>query len=671
MIQLQRKSEGFSIIFKGIPVLEHSTHSPFIFVGKGTGQYQMIKGNFAMSEELHEKVELQGWIVDEEGKGKVVVDFYENTPQTSEHIWHVIATFQERDGRLEIRLEPQEPDLNRCWLTLCATPEEKLYGGGEQYSVLNMKGRILPLWVQEKGVGRGKDSQALLDEIEPEEAGDWYTTYFPQPTFVSSENYFWHLECSAYTVCDFSAEKFHQLTIWEIPRKLIFDTRNSAPATLQSLSAYLGRQPELPDWAYDGVWLGIQGGTEILDRKVQKAIEAGVNVPAVWVQDWEGRRVTAFGKQLMWNWKYDADMYPELPAYIQRLNQQGIKFTGYINPFLALGKDLYQEASKKGYLIRQDNGEEYHVVVTTFPAALLDLTNPEAVTWIKQVIRENLIGIGLSGWMADFGDYLPADAVLHSGERAERFHNAYPSEWARVNLEAITEAGKAGEVVFFTRTGFTGESRYSTLVWAGDQLVNWSMDDGLATVIPAGISAGFAGIGFHHSDIGGFTTLGEVRRTKELFMRWAEQAAFTAVMRTHEGNRPDDNWHFDSDAETLSHLAEMSRLHVALKPYIKHCAREYTETGLPLIRHPYIHYEDDAQLHELQYQYLFGRDIMVAPVYLPSQTSWKVYLPDDCWEFLWDKAEYGQGWHVVDAPLGKPPVFYRTASEFVELFKAL
>ena len=154
-------------------------------------------------------------------------------------------------------------------------------------------------------------------------------------------------------------------------------------------------------------------------------------------------------------------------------------------------------------------------------------------------------------------------------------------------------------------------------------------------------------------------------------MRWAEMGVFTAVMRTHEGNRPEDNWQFDSDEETLQHFVAMSRLHVQLKPYIQQAVQEYLETGLPLMRHPYLHYEGDEQLHKLRYQYLFGRDILVAPVYLPGQTSWKVYLPDDRWGFLWDHQEYGPGWHVVEAPLGKPPVFYRHGSAFVGLFRTL
>lgn len=298
----------------------------------------------------------------------------------------------------------------------------------------------------------------------------------------------------------------------------------------------------------------------------------------------------------------------------------------------------------------------------------IDLSNPEACEWIKGVIKENMIGIGLAGWMCDFGEYLPTDAVLHSGESAESYHNKYPAEWARVNREAIEEMGMVDQVTFFTRAGYTGTGKYSLMMWNGDQLVDWSLDDGLPSVIPASLSLGMSGFGLTHSDIGGFTSLYDVVRTKELFMRWAEMGAFTPVMRTHEGNRPGDCWQFDSDEETLLHFARMVNIYIHLKPYIKAIVKENAEKGIPCMRMPYIHYENDKTLLNLKYQYLLGRDLMVAPVCEEGKTTWEVYLPDDTWVHVWSGKEFGQGTHEVNAPIGQIPVFYRKDSEYADLF---
>lgn len=139
-------------------------------------------------------------------------------------------------------------------------------------------------------------------------------------------------------------------------------------------------------------------------------------------------------------------------------------------------------------------------------------------------------------------------------------------------------------------------------------------------------------------------------------------------MRTHEGNRPGDCWQFDSDEETLLHFARMVNIYIHLKPYIKAIVKENAEKGIPCMRMPYIHYENDKTLLNLKYQYLLGRDLMVAPVCEEGKTTWEVYLPDDTWVHVWSGKEFGQGTHEVNAPIGQIPVFYRKDSEYADLF---
>jgi len=95
-----------------------------------------------------------------------------------------------------------------------------------------------------------------------------------------------------------------------------------------------------------------------------------------------------------------------------------------------------------------------------------------AVEWIKQVIKENMIKVGQAGWMADFGEYLPTDALLHSGESAELYHNRYPAEWARVNHEAIAEAGREADITFFSRAGYSGSSKQAYVVSGSSILIS-------------------------------------------------------------------------------------------------------------------------------------------------------------------------------------------------------
>lgn len=658
-----KEKNGFRLYFRDKEILHHSQDNPCIYAGCGDAHYQMHLGNFNIEEKLQERMALYDFEMKFEAD-TVIVMF------SRKGINKVNVAFSVESGRLVLRFQEAEKEINRLWLKIPSQKEEAVYGCGEQYSYFNLKGKKFPLWTAEQGVGRNKKTYITFQADCMEGAGgDYYTTYFPQPTFISNSKYFCHVENSAYMVFDFCEDTYHEIEIWDIPEKIIFSVRNTYADLLVDLTALLGRQPQLPDWVYEGVWVGMQGGTDVVLKKLENALTKGLKVSAIWAQDWEGKRITYFGKRLMWNWEWDSTLYPGLDKEIVQLKDRGIRFMGYINPYLAIEGSLYEEASNKGYLVKKQDGSDYVTDMGAFFAGHVDLTNPEAFGWYKGIIKKNMIDFGLAGWMADFGEYLPTDAKLHNNVSAEKMHNQWPVLWAKANREAVEEAGKLGEVVFFMRSGYSGSQKYTTLMWAGDQNVDWSPDDGLPSVITASLSLGMSGIGLMHSDIGGYTTLFEMKRSKELFMRWAEMATFAPVMRTHEGNRPDDNWQFDSDDETLLHFAKMSRIYCHLSPYIKKCVEENSQKGIPVIRPLFLHYEDDSKAYENNYQFLLGRDLLVAPIYEQGAVQRKVYLPEDQWINVWNCREYNGGEAEIEAPLGQPPVFYRKKSVYAELFK--
>ncbi|MBD3253736.1 MAG: alpha-glucosidase [Candidatus Lokiarchaeota archaeon] len=651
MISYVKTIEGFKLYYKDYLLFNHTDRNPFLKIGRGNGRYKVRFGEFKIREKQKKKVSLQDFELISQTEDEVIMMFKSSN-------YEMKLVFKNIDSRLEIIPECKNSEINRFWISFQAFPSEAIYGCGEQYSELNLRGKKVPLWVEEQGIGRGT----------PPITGDWYTTYFPQPTFISSSNYYCHFEASSYAVFDFTNEFSHDFYIWQIPEKIVIGKFNSTLNVVSNLSEYLGRQPKLPDWVYDGVWLGIQGGPDVVDRKVNICREKGVKVSGVWCQDWQGIRMKETGKRLFWDWIYDNKIYPDLPEFIKELKRKGIKFLGYINSFLTIEGTLYKEALKEGYCVRDKNNKDYDISTDSGPTRMIDLSNNRTYEWLKKIITKNMIKIGLAGWMADYGEYLPCDAVLSSGEFPELYHNKYPVLWAKLNYEAIKEAGKLGEIVFFTRAGYSKVSNYTPLLWAGDQLVNWGKGDGLPSVIPAAISVGLCGIGYFHSDIGGFHTLPDIRRDKELLLRWTELEAFTPVMRSHEGVMPDLNWQFDHDDESLTHLARMSQIYVHLKPYFRTISEEYVTFGYPLIRGLFLHYENDKEVHQIKYQYLIGRDLLFAPVIKPKTKIWKVYLPDDGWIHLWSGNKYTGGWYEINAPIGQPPIFYREQSGFSDLF---
>jgi alpha-glucosidase len=667
---LRALAGGVEISLGGKPVIRHLPDEPFARAGRGEGRFRMHHGNFQIEDRLDELVALRDCeILESDSSGARLRFSRAGGPALEAH-----CAIEE--DRLVISFSSSDTGANRWRFTLAAEDREHVYGCGEQFSFLDLRGRRFPLWTSEQGVGRNKSTWVTWKaDAENGAGGDSWWTFFPQPSFVSSRRLWYHLDTSAYSIFDFTDARQHELSSWALPRRLVIGSAATMRNLLVDQSAYFGRQPELPDWIYDGVILGIQGGTDACLEKLARARAAGVPVCGIWAQDWEGINVTSFGQRLCWNWEWDRERYPGLDEVIRKLEPEGVRVLGYINPYLAVNRSLFAEAAAGGYLAKDGTGADYLVDFGEFKAGIVDFTNPAGFAWYKGVIRRNLIGVGLSGWMADFGEYLPTDAVLASGESAEIAHNAWPVLWARCNREAVAESGRRNDVLFFMRAGGAGSQRYSPMMWAGDQNVDWSEDDGLPSVITAALSLGLSGHGLSHSDMGGYTTLYGMKRTRELLLRWTELAALSPLMRGHEGNRPGDNWQFDSDEETLAALAGMGRFHAALKPYLKAIVAENAATGLPVMRPLFLAYEGDDAAWAIKDQYLLGPDLLAAPVVTEGATSRRLHLPPGAWVHLWTGRCYeapeplGRD-IVVEAPIGQPPVLHRRDSDWAGLFRA-
>lgn len=662
MIELRMEGKNLLFIRNGKTICTMKPNDTPLRIGYGENSFKMERGSFTIKENIYsdkplfvKKINLAENVADitlSEGRALITAD----------------------KNRLSVDFSGLG-NYNRLWVTIPATADEHVYGSGETFTEFDLRGHKANVWVAEH-----QNAKMLSKKIAKVSLGfkngtrkdkfENYETYYAQPTYLSSKKYFFHSLTTARSEFDFTNPGYHLLK-FDCVDGFRIGFGDTFEEVLENLTDLLGRQPELPDWVYDGAILGIQGGTDIMMSKVENCLNHDMRVNGVWIQDWEGRRITAFGKQLQWNWEWDRELYPALDEAIKKLNEKDIKVLGYCNPFLAIEKPLYKEAAEKGYCVKDKDGKDYLVTITTFPAAMVDLTNPDAREWIKDIIKKNMIEFGLSGWMADFGEYLPTDCVLYSGENAEYVHNTWPARWAKINREALEETGNLGKIMFFTRAGYTETIKYSTMMWNGDNHVDFSIDNGMASVIPASLSLTCCGYGLAHSDIGGYTTFGKMARTEELYMRWCEMNAFTPVMRGHEGNNPDLNAQFDASDRVLDHKARMSRIHLALKPYIKDAVKYNAETGTGVIR-PLFFYYDEKDAYTESYEYLLGRDILVAPVIRPGTSIREVYLPEDEWVEFFTGEEFKGGHYSIKAPLGRPPVFYRKkASEKVlEIIKS-
>ena len=661
---------GFELRLGGQVLLRHRPDAPCLFAGRGQADINMHRGHFDVEDHVEERVAMRHAEAEADGSG-----------------W--VLRFAARQGapwQLEFRLSGDAADavlnvtaldgtLDRLWLRVAAEPGEHLYGGGEQFSYLNLAGRCFPLWSSEPGVGRDKSTMLTWQADQRSGAGgDYYTTNYPQATWLSSRRYALHVDTTAYAVFDFRNPAFHEIEVWAIPARIELWTRPSLPELVTALSSRFGRQPPLPDWLLNGAVIGLKDGAASFDR-LETYIDAGVRVAGLWCEDWVGLRETSFGSRLFWDWQWNATRYPDLPARIAGLAARGIRYLGYVNPYLCTDGPLYAQAAAAGYLVmRPDEDAVYIVDFGEFDCGHVDFTNPDAAAWFAEtIIGCNMLDFGLSGWMADFGEYLPTDVRLANRLDGRLAHNAWPVLWAEVNAKAVTSRGKTGEAVFFMRSGNAGVQRHCPMLWAGDQTVDFSRHDGLTTVICAALSSGLLGNAYHHSDIGGYTSLFGLVRTPELLMRWAEMAVFTSMMRSHEGNRPRLNVQIDSDAAVLAHFAQMTRIFVHLAPCLRRLSDGAVATGLPVQRPLFLHFEDDPRCFGIQTAFLYGADLLVAPVLEAGCERWPVYLPAGVdWVDVWTGVTSAGGQEVVvEAPIGQPPLFYRATSADAALFAAI
>ncbi|XP_057947807.1 uncharacterized protein LOC131143487 [Malania oleifera] len=586
-------------------------------------------------------------------------------------------------------------DFNRVCFTYSSEKTERFYGFGEQFSHMDFKGKRVPILVQEQGIGRGDQPITLaVNLISYRAGGDWSTTYAPSPFYMTSKMRSLYLEGYDYSIFDLTRQDRVQIQIYgdTVQGRILHGT--SPSELIENFTETIGRPPKLPEWIITGAVVGMQGGTDAV-RHVWDVLQTyDVPISAFWLQDWVGQRETLIGSQLWWNWEVDRTRYWGWRQLIKDLSDQQINVMTYCNPCLAPTDDkpnrrrnFFEEAKELDILVKDKNGEPYMVPNTAFDVGMLDLTHPNTARWFKQILHE-MVDDGVRGWMADFGEGLPADATIYSGEDPVSAHNQYPELWARLNREFVEEwkdtcRGNAGEcqqegLVFFMRAGFRDSPKWGMLFWEGDQMVSWQANDGIKSAVIGLLSSGLSGYGFNHSDIGGYCAVNlpviRYRRSEELLLRWMELNAFTTVFRTHEGNKPSTNRQFYSNHQTLSQFARFAKVYKAWKFYRVQLVKEAAQRGLPVCRHLFVHYPNDEHVHKMSYQqFLVGTEILVVPVLDKGQKTVKVYFPvgEDCsWQHIWTGKQFTkQGLEAgVEAPIGYPAVFVKASSLVGETF---
>lgn len=576
---------------------------------------------------------------------------------------------------LAISAQVSDPGFNRLHLVFATPFEERFYGFGEQFTHVDLTGMRFPLITGEQGLGRGAEPCSSIVESRSGSAGDAFTTYSPIAVCITSAHRAFFVENPSIMVMDIKATDpdLVDMEIWDTRIDLRVWQGTSLIDAIARHTAFTGRYTPLPRWAH-GTVLGLRGGRAHVERMLEQCERFNVPINSIWIEDWVGRRGHNYGPPLWWRWEPNEEVYPDFVNWVKGLADKGIKVLTYFNPFIADDKDFSQcrEGLEHGYFVLDPKGAPYHKKTGMgYGYYMIDLSNPAAYQWMKEIMLTSIREYGVMGWMADYGEYLTFDAIVSGGEAAggisgEHYHQQYALDWIRLNREVAEESGKMGDLLIFNRCGSGTVNRHAICYWEGDQNVTWDEHDGLGSSIVGLLSGGLSGIALNHSDIGGHTTLANplitMTRSKELLWRWLELAVFQPVFRTHIGTLEAPNHQFYSCDETFGFFGLMGRLHDCFTDYFLFLEQESARTGLPLIRHTMLH-DEEAIGSDLRYQFMLGEDVTVFPVWVEGADAVEGFLPAGSWIHAWDGTthEGSRRWRFP-AGLGRPVFLVRKHS---------
>ena len=523
--------------------------------------------------------------------------------------------------------------------------DEKLYGMGQyQQPMLNLKGALLEL--------AQRNSQVSVPFVLSNRGYGmlWHNPAMGSVTFGSN-------------VTQWCASSTDVLDYWI--------TAGDTPAEIvESYVRITGLPPMMPEYAM-GFWqskMRYCTQAELMDvahEYKQRGLPLSVIVADYYHWPKSGE------------WKFDRRYWPDPEGMVRELHDMGVELSVSIWPDIQPDAENYPEMLEKGYLMRVETGPRVmfrHSEWTVYT----DVTNPEAGRYLWRKAKAGYYDIGVRSFWLD-----AAEPCLNFGMDPYRYSagtqlgvgNIYPQLYVKAFYDGLTEQGEQ-QPLCLVRSAWAGSQRYGALVWSGDIHSSFrSMRDQLS----AGLNMAIAGIPWWTTDIGGFDNGNpDDESFRELLVRWFEWGAFCPVMRLH-GTRvpyvhvdvngekllsgsPNELWSFGERAYPI--LERYLRLRYAMLPYIRRVMRAAHEQGTPVMRPLFYHYPQDPTAWDVEDEYLFGPDVLVAPVLEAGAQSREVYLPAGNG---WLDPETGNAYDggqqiIVSAPLERIPVFVKAGS---------
>ncbi|ESO82638.1 hypothetical protein LOTGIDRAFT_155652 [Lottia gigantea] len=553
------------------------------------------------------------------GQDDVTVTIGTDDPRNTSIIAR-IYTVLPRQLSFSFQVDPPMDSNRLNWGFKIKDDSEGFYGFGERFNSVNQRGEKLACWTEDGSFGWGKFDPYIRFP------GGKTSTYVPMPLFISSRRYGFQLDTFFRSEFDSKTKKnvMHIVTESSSFNATLFAGR-TIRETVKIMTDKNGRSLIPPKWAF-GPWnqldTEISGESEVDRAKKMLFVE---DIPLSVVID----TVHFFPAG------QDKSKFPLELANNQQLLYMGLPSTAYYNPLVTTTfNGTYNYGDKMKYFTLNKHGQSYqydYIAAKLFHVSQVDFTNYNATQWYSHYFHSAL-NVQYKGWMYDYGEYTPYDSINSRGQTGLRSHNEYPLLYQKACFDFLTqnqtqETNYAPDYLFYVRSGYLGSQKYTWAHWTGDPSSDWTDASGLPAQIVAMLSIGISGMPFSGSDIGGFEWYTGPSADEELWVRWSQLGCFSGYMHEQGGGKGiSRKTHIFGTKNGTKIWRKFAKLRTQLFPYIYTQAHIGHYEGLPIMRHHLLDFDDEEAL-KYQHQFMFGEDLLVAPIYKPGVTTWNVYLP--------------------------------------------
>ncbi|MBW1295144.1 TIM-barrel domain-containing protein [Aquimarina litoralis] len=529
--------------------------------------------------------------------------------------------------------------------------EEVIYGAGSRVVGMNRRGNRLQLYNR---AHYGYETRSELMN-------------YTMPLVLSSKKYAVHFDNAPIGFLDIDSKKDNTLSYETINGRKTYQVvaGDDWKDLMDQYTDLTGKQPLPPRWAFGNFasrfgYHSEKETTETIEKFKKDSIPLDAVILDIY---WFGKDI----KGHMGNLEFLKDSFPNPKKMINDFKDQGVKTILITEPFILSTSKKWEEAVSEKVLGKDSLGNPYTYDFYFGNTGIVDIYDQKGKDWFWNIYKSYTKDYNVAGWWGDLGEpEVHPSALLHATGSADEVHNVYGHDWARLLQEGYQKDFPNQRPFILMRAGYSGSQRFGMIPWSGDVSRSWG---GLQPQTEIALSMGIQGLGYMHSDLGGFA--GGEKFDPELYTRWLQYGVFQPIYRPHaqEHIAPEPVFH---DTKTKELAKKSIELRYQMLPYNYTLAFENNRTGVPLMRPLFFEDADTKELQTVSNTYLWGDNFLVSPIVKSGVASKDVYFPktSNWFDFYTGKKYEGGRYITVDTKEDHIPVFVRGGA-FIPMISTL